>query len=133
MAALTRFLGLAPSVRPLNVIALSSSATFSLSFIVFLNTIQPFFLTTYLDPPVPADVLGSVTGTIILGDEILTLVLVLVWGVVADRITVRRVASGGHLIIGLSFFLYPLARSPLPGVLLARLVFAVCSFMHVID
>ena len=117
------YLGLGATVRPLNVVARSSSALLSISFLVFLNGIQPFFLTTVLH--VPSESLGTTTGNLILADELLALLLVFVWGAVSDRITVRWVAVLGHLFVGLGVWLYTVSRSVYPGVLGARLVFSV--------
>lgn len=126
-SSLTHYFGLGPTVRPLNVVALASSALLSISFLVFLNSVQPFFLTSVLHPPVPRDRLGQVTGTLILADELLSLLLVFAWGVVADRVTVRWVAVAGHIIAGGGLGLYTLSKRVYPDVLLSRLVFAVSA------
>ncbi|KAL8283293.1 hypothetical protein RQP46_005703 [Phenoliferia psychrophenolica] len=120
---LTQYLGLGAGVRPLNVVALSSSALLSISFLVFLNGILPFFLTTVLN--VPRTTLGRVTGNLLLADELLALVLVFVWGSVADRITVRWVAVAGHLFVALGFAFITVSRNVYPEVLVSRLVFTI--------
>ncbi|KAK4692870.1 hypothetical protein P7C70_g9042, partial [Phenoliferia sp. Uapishka_3] len=120
---LTHSLGLGPTVRPLNVFALASSTLLSISFLVFLNGIQPFYLSGVLK--VPSNLLGNITGNLILADELLALGLVFVWGAVADRITFRWVAVVGHVFVALGFGLYTVSRRVYPEVLGSRLVFSV--------
>lgn len=122
---LTHHLGLGPTVRPLNVVALLSSALLSISFLVFLNSIQPFYLSTVLG--VPSDILGTVTGNLILADELCALVLVFVWGAVSDRVTVRWVAVLGHLFVAAGLGSYTVSRRVYPDVLGSRLVFSVSA------
>ena len=54
---------------------------------------------------------GKLTGTLIFGDECVSLVMVLVWGVCCDEIGVREVAVLGNFIIAIAFFLFPNAPS----------------------
>lgn len=127
-------LGLAPSVTLLNAFSLLSSALLSVSFLVFLNAITPFVLSTLFE--VKAKKIGGIIGSLILADELWSLVLVFAWGSLIDVGGVRLVNVSGHLIVAVAFVLYSNAGSPAPvllfGVpfllLFSRLVFAVSSF-----
>ncbi|KAM0751943.1 hypothetical protein T439DRAFT_325124 [Meredithblackwellia eburnea MCA 4105] len=122
---LASMLGLSQQTTKLNIVCLTTSALLSISFLVFLNSLQPFYLSVVPSPPVPHSSLGSVTGTIILCDQVLSLALVFLWGAVADRITVRWVAVLGHLVVGLAFACFSVGRRIFPDVILARMVFAI--------
>lgn len=142
-ASFTTQFGLAPHVRRLNVFALISSAfvsprdrsvgrlgscdcpQLSIAWLVFLNASQVFVLSDLLD--VPPERIGSTTGTFILADETVSLLMVFVWGGVADVGGVRWVNVMGHLIVGLAFFCYVNVGTVYPGLLLARMLFAVST------
>ena len=115
MNGLAHALGLAPSIKPINVIAFCTSAFLSISFLVYLNASSSFFLSNYLDPPPPENELGSITGTLLLADELLSLAVVLIWGTISDRTEVRVIVVCGHSIIGLAFLLFTTVKSAFPG------------------
>lgn len=58
-------------------------------------------------------------------DELLTIVLCPLWGVLSDKIGTRPVAVIGVFLIGINFFVYTTVNSVYPGLLLMRLFFAV--------
>lgn len=118
----TRWLGLDPTVSPLNAFALLSSSLLSITFLVALNSIQPAILDGL---EVPQDRVGKVTGQLILADELVALTLYAVWGWTADRFGVRWVAVTGHFIISIALMLYPRVETVFPPLLLSRMLFAV--------
>lgn len=124
--SLATLLGLPSSLPTLPLIALLSTAFFSISFLVFLNAASAFVLTTLL--AVPLNRVGQVSGNLILLDEIWSLLLVLVYGVVIDagEDNLRRVAVLGHAVVGMALVGFVSAGN-LPWLFLARLVYAVRS------
>lgn len=118
----TNYLGLDPTVTPLNALSLLSSSLLTITFFVSLNSIQPFLLTSL---GIKSKEIGNVTGTLILVDEIVSLSLYFVFGVLADRFGVRMIASGGHLAAGMGMMGYAIAGKVWPWLLVARIIFAV--------
>ena len=122
---LVRLLGLSPIISALTAVSLLSTAFLSISFLVFLNSSQAFVLSEILGLE---ERVGKLTGTLIFGDECVSLIMVLVWGVCCDEIGVREVAVStllfsrisftdslgqvlGNFIIAIAFFLFPNAPS----------------------
>lgn len=64
-------------------------------------------------------------GNLTFADEILTIILCPLWGVLSDKIGTRPVAVTGIFLIGVNFFVYTTAKSVYPGLLFLRLFFAV--------
>ncbi|ORY68036.1 hypothetical protein BCR35DRAFT_171810 [Leucosporidium creatinivorum] len=118
---ITRWLGLDPTVSPLNAFSLLSSSLLSITFLVALNAIQPAILDGL---QVPQDKVGKVTGQLILADELIALALYAVWGWIADRFGVRWVAVAGHGVISVALMLYPRVETVFPPLLLSRMLFA---------
>jgi len=116
------WLGLAPHIRPLQVIASLSTATFSISFLVFISAATPFVLSSLLH--VPQRKLGDITGSLILADELTALALYLPIGVLSDRIGVRWVAGTGYAVVAVALVIYVQAVR-VWELVLARILFAV--------
>ncbi|GAA5833094.1 hypothetical protein JCM5353_004232, partial [Sporobolomyces roseus] len=115
------WLGLAPHVRPLQVIASLSTATFSISFLVFISAATPFVLSSLLH--VPQRKLGDITGSLILADELTALALYLPIGVLSDRIGVKWVAGTGYGVVAVALVVYVQAER-VWQLVLARILFA---------
>jgi Na+/melibiose symporter-like transporter len=121
--ALTSYLPFSSTTTPLQATTyLLGISLFSISFLVFLNSILPFVITDLLG--IEKGV-GDIVGTLGFVDEIVALVACPIWGLVSDRLGVRTVAVIGYSVIGLALFLFVQARNAYPQLLLARILFAV--------
>jgi len=95
---------------------------FSISFLVFLNSSISFVITDLIGVK---DGVGDIVGTLGFVDELVALVACPAWGLVSDRLGVRKVAVIGYSIIALSLFLFVQATNVYPQLLLARILFAI--------
>lgn len=120
---LARWLGLSESTTSLNAVGLLSSALSTITSLVFLNASQPFLL-DYLDVKKGR---GSVTGTLLLADELVALIVYFIAGAAADRLGIKSVAVAGHVLVAVALVLYVSVKSVFPALLLSRMLFAVCS------
>lgn len=121
--ALTSYFPFSSATTPLQATTyLLGVSLFSISFLVFLNSILPFVITDLLG--IEKGV-GDIVGTLGFVDEIVALVACPLWGLASDRLGVRTVAVIGYSIIGLALFLFVQARNAYPQLLLARILFAV--------
>ncbi|KAM0790360.1 hypothetical protein ACM66B_003243 [Microbotryomycetes sp. NB124-2] len=117
-----RALGVSSQTRLLDCTALISTAILSISFLVFLNSTQPFVLDQL---GVDNHQRGHVTGQLILADELTALLGYLVWGYWADsHLGVAKVASLGYAIVALALVLFVSVNSVFPGLLVTRILFA---------
>ncbi|KAH8550515.1 major facilitator superfamily domain-containing protein [Umbelopsis sp. PMI_123] len=112
---------LAEHTRPLQFFAFIFAVFVAKSVAVFLSGSQAFILTAIL---LERDNNGDITGSLVLYGEIMSMVMVGLWGVVSDRIQKRTVYSISLLLKGLAVILYPQVKNVYPGLLLLRLVFA---------
>ncbi|KAG7694181.1 hypothetical protein KL929_004014 [Ogataea haglerorum] len=99
-------------------------ASFSaVALAVFVSTTQTFFITDVLQI---GENVGSYVGTLGLFDEILSMCLVPLMGVLADRFGSRVIVSSGFFVSGLSLFGfgYFVRTNVVPQMLFWRLVFA---------
>lgn len=132
-------LGVDPRTTSASVALLLVHATCSVLFLVFLNSAQAFLLPLLAaaseherqDAPDSSVRLGSLSGRLQLSDELLSVVLVLFWGALADRSGglrglggVPMVAAFGYALVAAGLGAYALAQKPWPDLLWARLVFA---------
>ncbi|KAL1311176.1 hypothetical protein AAFC00_001373 [Neodothiora populina] len=105
-------------------------ASFSISFLVFLNASISFVITDCIGQQ---EGVGDAVGTLGFADELLALAACPLWGLLSDRIGVRNVTVSGFCIIALSFFVLVQSRNVYPQLLLGRLLFSVggaaCSTM----
>ena len=85
------------------------SSFLTIASFVFLNSTQAYILTDLLD--IPRTRLGVIQGNLSSMDEGVSMVMVVIWGVLSDRIGRRPVFAGGFLLMALATFLYPLASS----------------------
>ncbi|KAJ9643520.1 hypothetical protein H2199_004199 [Coniosporium tulheliwenetii] len=93
-------LGITASTPQLATYLLSTSL-FSISFLVFLNASISFLLTSRLG--LRHDV-GNKVGTLGFVDELVALVACPAWGVLSDRVGVRRVSVVGYAVVGLGLW-----------------------------
>ncbi|KAI7154226.1 major facilitator superfamily MFS-1 [Hortaea werneckii] len=119
------------TATPLQATAyLGGIALFSISFLVFLNSTISFVVTDVIGKH---EHVGNDVGTLGFADELLALVACPLWGLLSDRIGVRRVAVTGYIIVGASLILLVKSTSVYPELLLGRLGFslggAACSTM----
>lgn len=64
-------------------------------------------------------------GNLAFADEVLTIILCPLWGVLSDKIGTRPVAIIGLGLIGINLFVYTTVKTVYPGLILMRLFFAV--------
>lgn len=123
MPSLSRLIPFSSSTTTLQATTyLLGVSLFSISFLVFLNSSVSFVITDLIGQK---HGVGDVVGTLGFADEIVALVACPVWGLVSDRLGVRRVAAIGYTIIALALVLFVQASNVYPQLLLARLLFAV--------
>lgn len=91
------------------LLAFLLSSFLTIASFVFINSTQAYILTDLLD--IPRTKLGSIQGNLSSMDEGVSMVMVIIWGVLSDRIGRRLVFSTGFLLMALATFLYPLASS----------------------
>jgi MFS family permease len=96
-------------------------ALFSISFLVFLNSSISFVITQRIGQ---SKNVGDAVGTLGFADEMVALVACPIWGLLSDRIGVRTVVVVGYAIVGVSLWVFMLARNVYPELLLARLLFS---------
>ncbi len=112
-----------------NVAAFLVHCSASILFLVFLNASQPFII-HQLDarrnkaPNAAPDRTGSLSGSLIFYDELLSTVVSLVWGALAEIIGLAAVTSTSYLFIALGLASYTLPSKPWPDLVPARLIFA---------
>jgi len=115
------FTELRPKIKIRNILTYYFAAFMTVGLAVSVNTLQPFFFSTYLD--VTAVEQGSIAGTTVVVGELVMIPGFIFWGVVSDRIGRRNVYCLGFLLEGLGFFMFPLASSQ-GGLYAARAVWA---------
>lgn len=95
---------------------------FSISFLVFLNSVVSFVITDLIGIK---HGVGDLVGTLGFVDELIAIIACPFWGVLSDRIGVRYVCLAGYTIIGVSLFIFVQARNVYPQLLLARALFSI--------
>ncbi|GBG26692.1 Hypothetical Protein FCC1311_029132 [Hondaea fermentalgiana] len=106
-------------------VALMYLCFISIMTLAFINGMQAFLLADLYG--VDSDDFGTVTGTLGVVDEIFSMIAVLAWGFVADRLGRRAMLTGGLSLVILSVILFPNGGSVYPGLLCARIIFAIGS------
>lgn len=105
--------------------------TLSIASLVFINATQTFVLIDILS--YPRGLIGNASGSLAFADEILSLMLVSLWGLLSDRIGRGPVMAAGLGFMSLSIALYPWSSYVFPStfgsffksMLFYRLIFAV--------
>lgn len=91
------------------LLAFLLSSFLTIASFVFLNSTQAYILTDLLS--VPRTKLGIIQGNLSSMDEAVSMFMVVIWGVLSDRIGRRSVFASGFLLMALATFIYPLASS----------------------
>ncbi|KAI1432941.1 hypothetical protein GGR50DRAFT_671603 [Xylaria sp. CBS 124048] len=119
----SRLLPFSPSTTPLQAATyLLGISLFSISFLVFLNSAISFVITDLLGIKTGV---GDIVGTLGFVDELVALVACPLWGLLSDRLGVRWVAVLGYTVIAASLCIFVQCRDVYPGLVLARIMFAV--------
>ncbi|ORY05136.1 MFS general substrate transporter [Basidiobolus meristosporus CBS 931.73] len=113
-----------PKVSHVNFFSFLVAVFAAIALIVFLSAGQSSIL-YFLGENNKQNSHGNTTGSLALYDELLAIVMVIVWGPLSDRIGRRPVYSFAFFLVGLSVALYPLAKNVYPQLLLLRLLFSV--------
>lgn len=114
-------LGVSPTVTAINLASFLLHSTSSILFLVFLNATQPFLISQLGETKKQ----GSLSGTLVFSDELLSMLLVLFWGSLADITGTKVVAVIGYCFIAIALISYTFAQAPWPDLLFCRLTFAV--------
>ncbi|KAN0066092.1 hypothetical protein ACQY0O_000185 [Thecaphora frezii] len=129
---LGRKLGLHARVTRLNLCSYLLHCSCSVLFLVFLNALQPFWIqqlsakpnADHAEPQDPRRT-GALSGTLIFSDELLSTLLAPLFGAAADLYGFGSVVPVSYVFIALGLFAYTAPSRPWPGLLFARLIFAV--------
>lgn len=87
--------------------ALFYSSMMTVTFITFINLLNPYLLTEHLK--MSMDIQGDFTGNMYVFTEIMTLALTIPLGVLSDRIGRKVIFATGFIIIAAGFILMPSA------------------------
>ncbi|SPO20755.1 uncharacterized protein UTRI_00231 [Ustilago trichophora] len=123
-------LGFKPQVTWRNAIAFLIHCSASILFLVFLNASQPFLIhqlesNTNKKGSHPSSRAGSLSGSLIFYDELLSAFASLVWGALAEIVGLAVVTSISYLFIAMGLVSYTFPTRPWPDLIPARLVFAI--------
>ncbi|KAI6246460.1 hypothetical protein HI914_05374 [Erysiphe necator] len=123
MPSLTSYLPFSLSRNAIHICTyLLAVCLFSISFLVFLNSVASFVITDLIGIK---DGVGDLVGTLGFVDELIAIFACPFWGVLSDRIGVRYVCVAGYTIIGLSLFIFVQAHNVYPQLLFARAFFSI--------
>ncbi|KAJ3370191.1 hypothetical protein GGF31_004248 [Allomyces arbusculus] len=124
------FIYLHPAYSTTHFFAFLVATFFTVAFFVYMSSATAFVLSEILGLK---EGQGNAAGSLAFYDELLSMVMVVVWGVLSDRVGRRVVCTIGFLLMGAGMLVYPLARNLYPQLLLARLLYALggaaCSCM----
>jgi len=110
-----------PGLTRGNVAAVLFASLLSISMTVYLSLIQPYVLNEIVRVPEARQ--GTVTGSLVVMQELLAIAMVGFVGVWADRIGRRVMFAVGFLFMGAGYLLYPFASSE-ADLYLYRILFA---------
>ena len=98
---------LAPGVQRSNFYALLGVAFFSIGLLTLVGNLRPYLFNSML--MIPDDIQGRVSGVMDVVSEIPALLLSGLIGAASDRIGRRVIYAMGFAILGVGYFLFPLA------------------------
>jgi MFS family permease len=104
---------LRPGVSTKNFLAFLFAAMVAIAGLVFINADQSYVMVDILD--YPRNQVGKATGTLVFVGELLSMVMVSVWGALSDRIARRWIFSTGLALMGLGTALHPWATCVFPN------------------
>jgi MFS family permease len=111
-----------PGISPLNVYALLYIAFFTIASSVFLSATQPYLFNAVLN--IPVETQGSLSGRLVLFNELVVIVLIGPLGLLADKIGRRPIFAAGYFFLFIGYMLYPMAES-IPELTAYRMIFAI--------
>ncbi|KNE63264.1 hypothetical protein AMAG_08408 [Allomyces macrogynus ATCC 38327] len=124
------FIYLHPAYSTTHFLAFLVATFFTVAFFVYMSSATAFVLSEILGLK---EGQGNAAGSLAFYDELLSMAMVVVWGVLSDRVGRRAVYTIGFVLMGAGMLVYPLARNLYPQLLLARLLYALggaaCSCM----
>ncbi|KNE72539.1 hypothetical protein AMAG_16984 [Allomyces macrogynus ATCC 38327] len=124
------FIYLHPAFSTTHFLAFLAATFFTVAFFVYMSSATAFVLSEILGLK---EGQGNAAGSLAFYDELLSMLMVVVWGVLSDRVGRRAIYTIGFLLMGAGMLVYPLARNLYPQLLLARLLYALggaaCSCM----
>lgn len=121
-----KFLWLVPltaHVHPIQFFLYIFSVFVSMAIIVYFATAQSWVIISLLG--VPSSQQGDVTGSLGTYSEVMSVVAVVVWGNLSDRVMKRTVIAISLVIMGVMVIVYPYMPTVYPGLLLIRLVYSI--------
>ena len=113
---------LVPGIQKSHLYSYLFVAFFSTCMMAFINFIQPFLLTEYLNIPTAEQ--GSVSGNLVFYNELVIIVLVGLVGALSDKIGRSAIYAFGFLVVAAAYVLFPEA-STLTELIWVRLFFAI--------
>jgi MFS family permease len=113
---------LAEGVRKFNFWTFMYAAFICIGMLAGMNFLQSYVLTEHLH--IPANQQGAVTGNLAFWTEIVTILLIVPFGILSDRIGRRPVMVAGILFLAFGYALFPFATG-IGELTLYRIVFAV--------
>ena len=117
---------LTPGVSKFNAATMLYGSFSTLMALSFMNFVQPYMLTEVYQ--IPQDQQGALTGDLQAVQEIIVILLMGFVGAYSDEVGRRILYSIGFAIVGLGYFIYPLAADELQ-LYIFRSVFAVGAAM----
>jgi len=113
---------LSPGIGYGNAVTSIYASLTSVSLLIYLGFIQPYFLTEVLR--IPLENQGSITGRLASLQEVIVIVFMCFIGALSDQWGRRLVYVAGFVFIGAGYFLYPLADT-VAQLTIFRMAFAV--------
>jgi MFS family permease len=111
-----------PGVRKFNFWTFMYASFICIAMLAGMNFLQAYILDVNLE--LPKDEQGFATGILATYTELIAIILIIPFGVLADRIGRRPLVIAGILICGLGYALFPMATS-LNELIIYRVIFAV--------
>ena len=105
---------LQPGIAPGNVIALFFCAMTVIIFVTASGLLAPYLLNEHLNMPTSEQ--GVFTGNLIVLIELISIILIVPIGILADKVGRRPIFISALTVISLSCIVWPLARSVEPYV-----------------
>lgn len=111
-----------PGVQLSHVLTLFFASFFGIATMSFINASQPYVLTEIIGIPFAEQ--GSVSGRLTIIQELALLTMLTPVGAISDKFGRKPVYAAAFFIMGIAYFLYPLAGA-IWTLVVFRLVFAV--------